>query len=344
MSDLRIECKNGIWHVAGTVAGNRVRRSLGTRDEARAKELAALFEATLWKRHSYGDAAVRTFEEAALSYLKQGGEATYLKPILRHFKNRAIGSIKPAEIRAMATALYPDRAPATKNRQAIIPARAVVNHAHELGWCGPIRVRQFDVPKSRKHSPVDRAWIDAFMAEADKSKLPHLSALVLFMHQTGTRVSEAVRLDGEHIDLGNRVAVLEKTKTDEWSPRQLTSELVIRMAALGVKEGERIFGYTDPKAVNRVIKRVAARARIAVKSTHSVGRHSFATNALAGGAKIKDAMDAGGWKSAKLFMETYVHSHEAGKNVASIFDKQTGPIDNNLAMSLKRRLGKPRKP
>lgn len=340
---LVIKSIDGIWHVSGTVAGNRVRKSLGTRDEIQALKLKAAFEDRLWKRHQLGEEAVRTFEEAAESYLINGGEGKFLPPILKHFKGRVIGSIKPAELRAMANTIYAGRAPSTKNRQAIVPARAVIMHAHDLGWCGAIKVKQFDVPKSRKHKPVDRAWMDAFMAESDKSKLPHLSALVLFMHQTGARVSEAVNLMGEHVDLGRMMAVLAKTKTDEWSPRHLTAELAARISGLGIIDGERVFGYTDTKAVNRVMKRVAGRAGIEPLSTHSVGRHSFGTNAMAGGASIKQVMDAGGWKSAKLFMETYVHSHEAGKTVAALFDRQKGPIDMNEAGSKLARRRKARK-
>lgn len=347
---LVIKCVNGVWHVDGSIAGERIRRSLGTRDEETALRLKANFETKLWKRHTDGEEAVRTFEEAAVSYLKHGGkggtggDGTYVPAILKHFKGRIVGSIKPAELREMANTVYPGRAPSTKNRQAIVPARAIIMHAHDLGWCGAIKVKQFDVPKSKKHKPVDRQWITAFMAEADKSKLPHLSAIVLFMHQTGTRVSEAARVLGEHVDLGHALALLEKTKTSEWEPRQLTAELVVRIAGLGPKDGERVFGYTDTKAINRVIKRVAKRAGIAELSTHSVGRHSFATNAIKGGAAIKDAMDAGGWKSAKLFMETYVHSHQAGKNVAAIFDRQTGPIDVNEAGGNIQRRRKAQKP
>jgi integrase len=334
MPGLKLQERRGIWYAVGTVAGKRIRQSLETRDRSTAEELRAQFEARLWKRHTYGEEAVRTFEEAALSYMQQGGERRYIPKVLRYFKGRAIGSIKPAEIRAAALVLYPNGSPATRNRQAIIPARAVVNHAHDMGWCGAIRVKQFDVPKSRKHSPVGRAWLDAFIAEADKSGLPHLSAIVLFMHQTGARISEAVNLKGEHVDLGARVVVLEKTKTDEWHPRYLSAECVARIAALGPRKGEHVFRYTDTRAVNRRMKAVAKRAGIVIRSTHSAGRHSFATNTLSAGARIKDAMDAGGWKSAKLFMETYVHSEEAGRNIAGIFDGMSGPIDANLAQSV----------
>jgi integrase len=345
MPGLKLDDRDGIWYAIGTVAGKRIRKSLGTREKGTAEELRAQYEARLWKRHTYGEEAVRTFEEAAMSYLQQGGEGRYLPPILKHFKGRAIGSIKPAEIRAAALALYPDHLPSTRNRQGIIPARAVVNHAHDLGWCGAIRVKQFEVAKSRKNKPVDRSWMDRFMAESDRSGLPHLSACVLFMQQTGARVSEAINLTGEFVDLGERVALLEKTKTDEWSPRHLTAELVARMAALGLVKGRRVFGYTDRQAVNRRIKAVCARAGIEPRSSHAAGRHTFATTAIDGGAKIKDAMDAGGWKSAALFMQTYVHSSEAGQKVAGIFDRQTGPIDALAAQSIiakKVRFGKKR--
>lgn len=345
MAGLKPEPREGIWYAVGTFNGKRIRKSLSTRDEKTAKELCAVYEAKLWKRHTYGEDAVRTFEEAALSYQMQGGERRFLEPILKHFRGKPLRDITPGEIRQMALTLYPNTSPATRNRQAIVPARAVIRHGHSMGWCSPISVEIFPVPKPRKHNPVSRKWMAAFLAESDKSKLPHLSALVLFMNQTGARVGEAVELLGEDVNIAARTAVLRKTKTDEDSVRHLTTELIARIAALGLREGERVFSYTDPKAVNRRMASVCGRAKIARRSTHSAGRHSFATNAMAAGAKVKDAMDAGGWKTAKQFMETYVHSHEAGKTVADMFDKETGPIDANLPQAIKRkknRFGKTR--
>lgn len=338
MPGLTLKERGGIWYAYGTIGGKRVRESLGTRDKKAAQEALAQYEARLWKRHTYGEEAVRLFEEAAVSYMEDGGEGRFLPAIIKHFRGRKVGSIKPAELRSMASAIYPNAAPATKNRQAIIPARAVINHAHDMGWCNPIKVKMFEVPKSRKHQPVDRTWLDAFMAQADADKLFHLSAIVLFMNQTGARVSEAVNLFGEHVDLSERLAVLAKTKTEEWSVRYLTTELVARMAGLGIEKGGRVFSYTDPKAVNKRIAAVCDRAGIERRTTHSAGRHSFGTNAMSvPGADIKAAMDAGGWKSAKLFLETYVHSKEAGRSLAEKFDRQNGQIGTVLAQSEKRK-------
>lgn len=331
MPGLRIEERGGIWYAVGTFDGKRIRTSLGTRDRETAKEQCALYEARLWKRRSYGEEAVRTFEEAAESYLQQGGEGRFLPPILKHFKGCVLGKITPGEIRQMALDLYPNASPATRNRQAIIPARAVINHGHSLGWCGSVKVELFRAPRSRKHKPVTDDWLQTFMAQCDLDGLPHLAALVLFMNQTAARVSEAIRLKGEHVDMEQRVCVLEKTKTEEWSPRYLTAELVLRMAALGITEGERVFRYTDRCAVNRRIKAVCDRAGIEPRTTHSAGRHSFGTNVMASGVNIKKAMEAGGWKSAKLFLETYVHTDEAGRTVAAMFDRQSGPVATKLA-------------
>lgn len=338
MPGLKLKEREGIWYAVGTYDGQRIRDSLGTRDRKEAAEKLAIYQAQLFKRSTYGEEAVRLFEEAAVSYMRQGGEARFLTKIIKHFKNRRIASIKPGEIRDMALTLYPGKTAATRNRQALIPARAVINHAHSLGWCPPIKIKMFDGPKSRKHTPVDDTWLEKFMAQADADKLQHLSGLVLFMNQTGARVSEAVNLMGEHVDLVNRTAVLAKTKTEEWSVRQLTAELVVRLSALGLADGVPVFSYTDSKAVNKRIAAVCVRADIEKRTTHSAGRHSFGTNAMnVPEANIKDAMEAGGWKSAKLFLETYVHSSDAGKRLAEKFDKKKGLIATESAQPVERK-------
>src|SRR5205085_2705027 len=69
MPGLRPYNRNGIFYAIGTVAGERIRQSLGTRDRRQAQELCAQYEAKLWKRRSYGEESVRTFEEAVMLYV-----------------------------------------------------------------------------------------------------------------------------------------------------------------------------------------------------------------------------------------------------------------------------------
>src|SRR3712207_545154 len=102
MPGLEPKLRKGIYYAVGTVAGKRVRQSLGTRDETRAHELCAQHEARLWKRATYGEEAVRTFDEAAVNYLDAGGETRYIKLIPASFRARTLASIRPGEVTALA--------------------------------------------------------------------------------------------------------------------------------------------------------------------------------------------------------------------------------------------------
>lgn len=263
---------------------------------------------------------MHTFREAAASYVEHGGEARYLARLLARFGDQAVTAITPLAVRAAALDLYPNASPATRNRHVITPARAVLYHAHELGWRGPARIRLFPAPKTRKTTPAGRRWLETFVDRCDADGLPHLAALVLFMNLTGARVSEATALTGEHVDLRARTAMLVKTKTDVMSLRYLPHHLVERIRDLGLTPGERVFRYTSRFSVNERIAAVCRRAGLAYKSSHTVGRHAFATNALNAGVGVRVAMDAGGWKSSSIFLETYAHSLDAGRTVAAQFD------------------------
>jgi integrase len=203
LSKLKPKLRNKIYYATGTIAGQRIRQSLETSDKSRAEELCALYEARLWKRHSYGEAAVRTFEEAAMSYMDAGGERRFLPPLLVHFKGRSVAMIGAGDIRTAAAALYPKASPATWNRQVVTPARAVLNHAHELDWRPPLRVRQFKTIKPSRIA-IREDWLAAFETKARSRNKPQLAALARFMFDTGARVSEALRLTWSDIDFNDR--------------------------------------------------------------------------------------------------------------------------------------------
>lgn len=263
---------------------------------------------------------MHTFEEAAVSYVQHGGEGRYLPRLVAHFGPQDVASITPMAVRAAAIELYPDALPSTRNRHAITPARAVLYHAHELGWRMPARIRLFPAPKTRKTVPAGRRWLETFIDQCDEDGLAHLAALVLFMNLCGARVSEAIELQGENVDLRARTALLVRTKTGVNSLRYLPDHLVERIRDLGLTLGERVFRYRCRYSVNERIKAVCRRARIPYKSSHTVGRHAFATNALNAGVGVRVAMDAGGWKSSTIFLETYAHTLNAGRLVAAQFD------------------------
>ena len=232
-----------------------------------------------------------------------------------------LGTIKPEEVRQAARFLGLDKKGSTRNRQVIVPACAVINHAAEAGWWPKICVSRFPVEKPKRVA-VDRSWIDAFLAQADRDRLPHLAAAILFMWQTGTRVSEAARIIPANVNLQERVILLERTKTSQWEPRHISQELMIRIANLSMREGMPIFGYASRFGMRDRMKAVCRRASIPFVPPHQGGRHSFASNALAMGATAKEVMEAGGWKTARMVLETYAHANRAGRSIADRFDAE----------------------
>lgn len=203
----------------------------------------------------------RTFAEAAQSYLAHGGCGRYLPPIVEHFGNRPLRSIYPFDVREMATALLPDAKGSTRNRQAITPARAVIMHGYERGWCELIRIRNFRQDQPKPKTPASPVWLGVFCRQCDRDRLPHLSALVMFMAQTGARISEAVALRWPEVDIAGRTALLLRTKTGTNSVRHLTDDLVTRLRRLerDADFDEPVFRYRSRHSVSERIAAVVAR-------------------------------------------------------------------------------------
>ena len=337
MSGLKLRNRSGIFYAVGSIGGQRVRKSLGTHDKKQAEELRAQYEAKLHKRRVYGEEAVRTFSDAVISYVGADGDDTYLEPLVRRFGKRLLSTIKSKEIQRAAKELGPNQKNSTRNRQVIGPTCAVINHAAAEGWCPRISVARLRVEKPRRLT-VDRAWIDEFMAQADADGLPHLSAAILFMWQTGTRVTESARVLPDHIDLQRRIVLLKKTKTSQWEPRKISDELMLRLANLSISDGKPVFGYESRFGIRNRMKAVCRRANIPYVSPHQAGRHSFASNALAMGATVVEVMEAGGWKSSRMVLETYAHAADAGSKIAKLFETELAQPKNEIDQVIERKV------
>ncbi|SMC95946.1 tyrosine-type recombinase/integrase [Rhizobium sp. RU36D] len=264
----------------------------------------------------------RSFREAADAYIKSGGEQRYLPPIIDYFGDRPLASIYPADIREMAEVIYPLAKGSTRNRQAVTPARAVLMWGYDKGWCGLIRVRRFKTDKPKRLKAASPLWMHDFTRQCDRDVLPHLAAIVMFMAQTGARISEAVALRWSEVDLNARTALLLKTKTSTNSVRYITDGLVGRLRDLRVDQSadDRVFRYTSRHSVNERIKAVCERAGIENKPPHTCGRRTFATRAIDLGMDVRTAMTAGGWESSSVFLEIYVQPRvNAGRMVADRF-------------------------
>lgn len=308
---IKRDAKTQIWQITGTFRGVRVRKTTGTTDRTLAETIRSItetdiLEGTFGKRHP-------TFEVACEGYLDDGGDDRFMLKVFDAFDGVEIRHITPALIRQEAEKAYPGNA--TRNRQFITPAQAVINWAHQQGMCPPIRVRRFPVEKPERVA-VDREWIDAFLAEAS----PHLGALYLFMFTTGARVGEAVGLTWSDVSLQEKTAILRDTKNGTDHTVHLSLEMLDRMRMLPISP--RIFLYASRQSVYGPAQNACKRAGIAYVPPHQAGRHSFATALDAAGMTATQIAKAGNWRSVRMVSETYTHPEDAAKQAARIMEKK----------------------
>jgi integrase len=262
-------------------------------------------------------------------YRATGKPTRFLDVIEDYWKDTLVREIKASSIRQMAMTLYPKAVNATRNRQAIIPCQAVINYAAESELCPFIRVKRFKTEKKIK-PPFTLEWVDAFCRHAP----PHLEALVLFIFATGARISEALAVQWEHVDLPARTILIPKSKLSEQRIVHLPARVVSAIANLPKTPHRPVFFYRQRGDLHNKWDAVIKAAGIKRMTPHS-GRHGFATTAL---QKMdpKTAAWLGGWKNIRLFMETYAHAIEDITQNEALFD---APLTQTATPNFK----KPRK-
>lgn len=338
--------KGGIWYITGTVDGERIRRSLGTRDEKVANLKYAEAQSKLQKAAIYGVEYEALFADAAVLYLQDGKDSRFIAPIIKEIGRMRIAKIKPGTIRRVAKKLYPDATAATRNRQCISPAAAIINFGADAGICNFIRIKKFKVTEEKQPVAVDIAWHEKFIEHADSLQI---AALDLLMYTTGVRISNAVRLEPEHLDLDNATALLKQTKNGSAHTLRLTDDLISMLREIEpkqVKDGSyRIFGYYCRSSIYTPWKKTCKAAGIPYIPPHQSGRHTFATEMIIrNGVDAKSTAVIGGWKSVRLLLERYVHPEGLNEQVEEVFGSvkinRSETPDNVIRLKTKRRASK----
>lgn len=329
---LKIKWVNGWAQLHGTgPTGKRIRQSLKTQDPKRAEEKRSAVEAKLWKADLYGPEEIVTFDAAAVAYAEDGGEVRFLMKMAEQFQGVRLRDIKPRDIRDAAKKAYPGAKEPTWNRQGVTPAQAVINWAHEQGWCAPIQVKRFKVEKPKRKA-VGPEYLDLL-----EPHLPdRLFALMLFLQVTGRRVGEALAMEPGWIK-GNRVHI-PKTKNGEAADVVMPPPLVQMIRSIEPRHGL-VFGYVHRSSIYPTLRRACAKAGVEYLGTHQPGRHTFATELLNQGWQSSRIAKAGGWKSVALVAQTYEHPEAAGEEAAEVFGKKMasrGKAGNSSASNIHR--------
>lgn len=315
---------DGPWYVRGTVRGRRIEESTGTRDRRRAEEFRARREAELLDEAIHGRAAVATFAHAAASYLEFGGEARFLAPIIRHFGTTLLAKIDQVAIDACAKALYPKARPGTIIRQVYTPISAVMKHAAVRGMCDFIEIERPEKPKGKTR------WMTTDEARRLLANCGyHLKPIVLFMLYTGARVSEALTLDWNEVDLQRGHVIFLDTKNDDDRGVPLHPSVVAALANSNRREGA-VFRRPDGEPyeekdgeggqIKKAFSIAAVKAGMGARTRHPktkrwvykatvtphTCRHTWATWHYMEHRDLLALMTLGGWKQISM-VQRYAH-------------------------------------
>lgn len=329
--------KTPYWYIRGTIRGVSVDESTGLLERRQAEEVLAIRQAEIVTRSIHGDPAVRTFAEAALSYMEAGGERTHLGPIIRHFgPKKLLAQVGQHDIDEAARKLKPGAAPSTLNRHIYTPIAAVLHHGARKKWCDKPVIARPAVPEGRVR------WVTYEEAERlIEAASPHLRPLVIFLFSTGARLSEALYLDWRQVDLsGGQVALVNTeaggvagTKSGLSRGVPLHARAVAALANLKHREGavfrcpikglkarnptreEQLYGapYRRRQGGGGQLRNswstMLKRAGLADFTPHDC-RHTWATWHYRANRDLPALMEAGGWKSVEMVMR-YTHVNTA---------------------------------
>jgi integrase len=306
---LKLYQRGKVWHFRGTVGnpGRRLRGSCKTTDKAIASRQIAEIESREWKCSFDGPQAVLTFAQAAMLYRKAGKSTRYLAPVEDYLKDMLVKDINAGTIKQMGIELFPNCSGASRNRLAIVPAQAIINHAAELQLCPPIRVKRFE-EETKEKVPVTLDWLKAFAAEAS----PNLGAFALFMYFTGARPSEAIGVQWDDVDMVGRTALIRETKGGTERTAHLPGPLFVALANLPHVRGRGVFVYRNYGDFQHAWDDAIERAGIKRLTPHCC-RHGFATGLLRRGLDVLTVAHLGGWKDAGQVLRTYGHANKDRK-------------------------------
>jgi integrase len=302
---LKLAKRGKIWHICGSIRGQRYRESTGTHSRAHAEALLARRQTEIIERETWGQNRVTVFAEAVTLYLQQGGEARFLAPLLDRWGAKRLAEITQVEVSAAVHEIYPGRSAAYQVRAVFTPTSAVLRCAARAGLCPLVA---FEKPKVRR-KPVayaDDDWFQKVLPHCNS----HLTAVILFLTLTGARVTEACTLVWADVDLQRAQALLRETKNGTSRVVDLAAPVATALHAIRPPTPERaarVFGYAARWSVNQAIERACARAGIPYLSSHSIGRHAFAARLLRQGHSLKLVQEAGGWKAARMVSDHYGH-------------------------------------
>lgn len=335
---LKLFKRNEIYWFRGRIeelpSSKYYRQSTGKSSETSARAVLNHFQQREMRLFYSDEDVSLTFADAVLHYKTSPEFAKALIPIVKEIGHLEVSKITPKQVRNLGCKLQPNNATNTWQKRIVSPVRAVINNAHDLGMCSPIRIKAYtdaewlkqDKWRGKKSRVEKKAgswpWILAFREDAP----PHLAALALFMFETGARISQAVAISFDDLRIVKGSVLMPEAKGIKAQMVRLTPQLYAELEKLEPRYtrrnngqmilSDKIFGYLRRDSVYKTWKRVCDKAEIDIIMPHAAGRHGFGTEMM-----VKQGLDAvtvakvGRWADPQMLFKTYAHPDGAEDKV-----------------------------
>jgi integrase len=284
------------FSIRGTHHGQYVDRTTGTADRKKATKYLNKVRDEI-ERGVFTPKGSVTFAKATLSYLRNGGEDTFLGPLVDYFGEAPLLDIDQAAIDEAAHFIYPNASPATRNRQVYTPVSAILKHSkveypirRPKGAQGTIKTEWMTPPQAER------------LLDAAEARDPEFRTFLAILLYTGARLSEVLNMGCQFVDLSEAMIFIPKTKNSEpraiYLPPALIAELANHPRGLD-RPKERLCRFRKNGHLYNLMKDAKRAAELPDVTFHTF-RHTWATW-MRRYAKLdtKGLVGTGAWKDEK---------------------------------------------
>lgn len=321
---IRKDKQSGVWHLdIRTPGGQRIRRSTETMERKAAQEYHDRLKADLWRQDKLGDVPDRTFEEAAVRFLRECEGLRDYATKLRHvaywrekFSGRPVRSLTADDIiDALPTHQIVNEkrtralTGATRNRY-IATIRRMLNLCEAWGWIDRVpRLPHYHEPDVRvrwEPPEVITALIRAL-------QLSWMRDAAIVAVATGMREGELFGLTPAQVDLAQRNAWIthEGAKSKRARAVPLNDD-AMEIIARRMKTARRLV-FTRGEALDARVRQIDKRdfgracesAGIEDFRWHDL-RHTWASWHVQHGTPLMVLKELGGWETIEM-VQKYAH-------------------------------------
>ena len=307
--------RGDVWWIEFTTPhGQRVRRSSGTDDQARAQEYLDRLKVQYWEQQRLGVKPERSWQEAAVRWVKETSykrshdkDVAKLRWMDRYLGHLMLSQVTRDVIESIAARKVKDSSPSNANRYLAL-IRSILRRAmDEWEWVDRIpKVRLYREPKQRIR------FLTPDEARRLLSELPeHLRDMAQLALMTGLRQRNVSFLRWDQVDMSRRVAWIhpDEAKAGRAIGVPLNEDaLDVLRRRLG-RHGVYVFTYNDRpvKQCSTVAwKRGLERAGIEKTFRWHDLRHTWASWHVQSGTPLQELMELGSWASYDMVLR-YAH-------------------------------------